>query len=144
MSWQAGSYPNTYSTGHGIYRQDAYGPTVAQGPRGQRYVVRFNIIEDVLGIRWAGDKVYQWADRDAAANTFGNPSPASEADWNRAWQQGPYQAPAPEPEPVTDPFTGPIDTEIPLFTTSDNTKRNLILLAVAVVLLTAVVTINLK
>ena len=144
MSWQAGSYPNTYNTGHGIYRQDAYGPTVAQGPRGQRYVVRFNIIEDVLGIKWAGDKVYQWADRDAAANTFGNPSPASEADWNRAWQQGPYQAPAPEPEPVTDPFSGPIDTEITLFTTSDNTQRNLILLAVAVVLLTAVVTINIK
>lgn len=149
MGWKQGNDPFTFDAGTGIDRKEAIGPIVQQGPNGQRYIIKLNIIEDVMGIRWVSGQAYQWAKLNFTTREFTSFAPASEADWNRGWQEGIYRT----SRPVILPDGPSVDTEegteyltdlARSFTNSDNEQRNLILAAVAVVIITAIVAINVK
>jgi hypothetical protein len=147
--WNKGADGFTYSSQNaGILKKHAIGPTVNRGPQSQQYIIKANIVSgfSIRGVR------YVWADFKGC--NFDNETPSSEADWREAWSLGKYTPSSTVIDTANDPFAGSLTdpfagTQTLLdaansFTNSDNTTRNLIIAAVAIGILTLVITINVK
>lgn len=149
-SWTPGLYDFTWSKNRGTYRQEVIGPC----GNGGKYLRKKN--ENPFGFSHRLE--YDWgAFYPPIFDSNGNPefpgqftreTGASEADWIACWQNPPATQPQPQPEQNpgyeidTDAGTDTLTDWAQTFTSSNNTKRNLIIAAAAIAVLTLIVVVN--
>jgi hypothetical protein len=170
IGWIGNINGNSFHKGTGIKREEIKTPCLLRndGPNplhdGNFSLLKTPKLGNVLGIPFVKYQQYFWGhwsgpiyDRDRNSPTFGEllsigefekTSTAQESNWNGCNYNAPRdeRTGASPDTTVLDPFEGTqtLIDQANSFSNSDNTTRNLIIAAVAIGILTLVITINVK
>lgn len=155
IGWEGNINGNTFHKGKGIGRQEIKTPCLLRND-GNFSLLKSAKLGNFLGIPFVKQQQYFWGKwsgpiYDADGNLlsigeFEKTGSAQEANWNGCNFNAPIDERTGQSTTVTDPFEGTdylVDQAL-AFTNSDNTTRNLIIAAVAIGILTLVITINVK
>jgi hypothetical protein len=161
IGWIAHQNGHSYYTGKGISRKEVRTPCAIRDD-GNFGLLKTNKLGNFLGIPFVKKKEYFWGewsgpfyDNNEESATFGEmqsigefekTSSATETNWNGCWPPDTIDESKTEETSPTDPFEGTqtIIDQASLFTISDNTTRNLIMAAIAIAVLTIIITLNVK